>query len=90
MLNQGFFQEELPRLLAAYRAEKGDEKAQPELVLKNGITIRVEGAVEGHLDYITFDYKLRDDRRRAVVPYTSIVAVTFGPSERERAKPGLI
>lgn len=90
MFGQRFFQEELPALLAAYRQERGDEKAQAELLLRHGVFIRIEGEVQARPEYMACDYKLRDEKRRALVPYDSIVAITFAPGEREKSKPGLI
>lgn len=88
MLNQAFFQTELPGLLAAYRTETADPKAQVELVLKHGVFLRAEGDLEPREHCLMVNYKLRDQLRRAVVPYDSIVAVTFAPAEREKNRPG--
>lgn len=90
MFNQGFFQNELPGLLAAFRRERGDDRAQPELLLRHGVFIRVEGEIDARPDYITFAYRLRNERRQAVVPYDSIVAIAFVPDEQQKPKPGLI
>lgn len=91
MLDQRFFAEELPRLLAAYRQQRQEENVQPELLLRHGITLRVEGNLTAGPQFLTFEYTLRNnDRRLAVVPYDSIVAVSLAPAERDRPRPGLI
>ncbi|BDG59335.1 hypothetical protein [Caldinitratiruptor microaerophilus] len=90
MLDQRFFREELPSLMERYQGERPNEKIQAELLLQHGVFLRAEGPIEAGPSYIAFDYQIRNEKRRAVVPYDAIIAVSLAPAEKEKSKPGLI
>lgn len=76
-LTRSFFEEELESLAKAYAQEVGAEEASIELLLKGGVALKVEGLPTCTDGYVTVDYKSGNEARRAVLPYKSIVGVSF-------------
>lgn len=89
MFDERFFREELPRLMEQYQAERARERIQPELILQHGVFLRAEGPIEAAPGYVSFEYQIRNEKRRAFVPYDAILAVTLAPAEKEKSRPGL-
>jgi hypothetical protein len=76
-LTRSFFEEELEGLVAAYGQETGGRTASVELMLRNGVALKVEGKPTCTDTYIAVNYKSGAQLRRAVLPYSSIVGVGF-------------
>lgn len=86
VFNQAFFQGQLPALKENFSRDAG-QAAQVELLLSHGLVFRAEAELEAGPDYLTFPYSLRQEKRRAVIPYDSIVAVNLIPAEQKQRRP---
>lgn len=76
-LTRSFFEEELEGLAAAYGREAGGRTASVELMLRNGVALKVEGNPTCTDTYIAVDFKSGAQVRRAILPYSSVVGVAF-------------
>jgi hypothetical protein len=76
-LTRSFFEEELPGLQEAYARDMGAEKVSIELMLRNGVTLKVEGRPTCSDSFIAADFKSGTQNRRVVFPYGSVMAVGF-------------
>lgn len=88
MLDQRFFREELPRLIQAYQQQHGSEP-ETEVLLQHGISFRPTGPIAVGQECIRFEYEVRGQRRQAIVPFDTVLAITLGPEEK-KTKPGLV
>lgn len=76
-LTRAFFEDELSRLSEAYAAENGAQKVFTDVMMRNGVTLRVEGKPTCTDTYVMIDFKQGTQISRAVVPYGSILGVGF-------------
>lgn len=80
-LTRAFFETELRGLAEAYARESGAAKVQTEIMLRNGLLVRIEGEPVCTDTYIAFDHKQGNNRVRAVLPYGSILGVNFSADQ---------
>lgn len=76
-LKRAFFEEELPKLAAAYAAEVKAEKVTTDVMLRSGVSLRMEGTPVCADEYIQFDTKNGGHLHRAVLPYGAILGISF-------------
>lgn len=87
MLDQRFFQEELPRLISAYAGENGGQQPEVELLLQHGFVFRTTEPITAGSTHIQVHYKnAGDEKRQAIVPYNSLVAVSLAPPSTTRRR----
>lgn len=83
-LTRAFFEEELPGLAEAYAREVGAEKATVELMLRNGVALKIEGKPTCTDTYVAVDFKSGAQTRRAIVPYGTVLGVSFTTDHSEK------
>ncbi|HEY3368056.1 MAG TPA: hypothetical protein VGK74_23595 [Symbiobacteriaceae bacterium] len=74
-LSAKFFTEELPKLAEAFAKEEGAPEVYTDILLRDGITLRLEGQPVCTEAYIAFDHKAGAQKHRIILPYASIVGI---------------
>jgi hypothetical protein len=85
LFNREFFERDLDRLCANFAREHQEEAPQVVVHLRDGLSFKVRSRAMASEEWVVLNVQpagvTRQEPRQVVLPYSAIVAVTFGPGE---------